>query len=172
MIQRQMAELPRVARGLFWHLQSICWPPPGGGLIPESSVIREKRCAAPVVRLRFDAERSSEMKMIEAIIKPHKLDAVKTALARMGILGVTAVECKGFGRQLGHTERYRGAEMDVSFVAKVLLKVCVKDEDWEKAVGTITEAGRSGEVGDGKIFVSSIQRVVRIRTGEQDEQAL
>ena len=112
------------------------------------------------------------MQMIEAVIKPHKLDAVKTALAKLGILGVTAVECKGFGRQMGHTERYRGAKMDVGFVPKVLLKICVKGADAEPAVKAIAEAARTGEVGDGKIFVYPIERVLRIRTGEADEQAL
>jgi nitrogen regulatory protein PII len=112
------------------------------------------------------------MQMIEAVIKPHKLDAVKGALAKIGILGVTAIECKGFGRQMGHTERYRGAKMDVGFVPKVLLKLCVKQEDTERAVIAITEAARTGEVGDGKIFVYPVASVVRIRTGEADEQAL
>jgi nitrogen regulatory protein PII len=112
------------------------------------------------------------MQMIEAIIKPHKLDAVKGALARIGILGVTAVECKGFGRQMGHTERYRGAKMDVGFVPKVLLKLAVKSEECDKAVAAIVEAARTGEVGDGKIFIYPIAQVVRIRTGEHNEQAL
>jgi nitrogen regulatory protein PII len=112
------------------------------------------------------------MQMIEAVIKPHKLDAVKTALARVGILGVTAIECKGFGRQMGHTERYRGARMDVGFVPKVLLKLCVRSDETDKAVKAIVEAARSGEVGDGKIFVYPIEQVVRIRTGETNEQAL
>jgi nitrogen regulatory protein PII len=112
------------------------------------------------------------MQMIEAVVKPHKIDAVKTALAKLGILGVTAVECKGFGRQMGHTERYRGAKMDVGFVPKVLIKVCVKSEDLEKAAGAIVEAARTGEVGDGKIFIYPVTRVIRIRTGETNEQAL
>ena len=112
------------------------------------------------------------MQMIEAVIKPHKLDAVKQALAKLGILGVTAVECKGFGRQMGHTERYRGAKMDVGFVPKVLLKICVKSEDTDKAVASIIEAAHTGEVGDGKVFVYPIASVVRIRTGETNEQAL
>ena len=112
------------------------------------------------------------MQMIEAVIKPHKLDAVKGALAKIGILGVTAIECKGFGRQMGHTERYRGAKMDVGFVPKVLLKLAVKSEDAEKAVQAIVEAARTGEVGDGKIFVYPIGQAVRIRTGETNEQAL
>jgi nitrogen regulatory protein PII len=112
------------------------------------------------------------MQMIEAVIKPHKIDAVKTALAKLGILGVTAIECKGFGRQMGHTERYRGAKMDVGFVPKILLKICVKSEEVDKATGAIVEAARSGEVGDGKIFVYPVERVIRIRTGETNEQAL
>lgn len=112
------------------------------------------------------------MQMIEAVIKPHKLDGVKLALAKLGILGVTAVECKGFGRQMGHTERYRGARMDVGFVPKVLLKVCVKDADCDKAVDAIVEAAKTGEVGDGKIFVTPISKVVRIRTGELNDSAL
>ncbi|MGE5611510.1 MAG: P-II family nitrogen regulator [Bacillota bacterium] len=112
------------------------------------------------------------MQMIEAVIKPHRLDAVKTALANIGVLGVTAVECKGFGRQMGHTERYRGAKFDVGFIPKILLKICVKSEDTQKAVSAIVDAARTGEVGDGKIFVYPIAEVVRIRTGEKNEQAL
>jgi nitrogen regulatory protein P-II 2 len=112
------------------------------------------------------------MQMIEAVIKPQKLDSVKAALAGLGILGVTAVECKGFGRQMGHVERYRGATIDVGFVPKVLLKICVKESDTRAAVSTIVEAARTGEVGDGKIFVYPIAEVVRIRTGERDESAL
>jgi nitrogen regulatory protein PII len=112
------------------------------------------------------------MQMIEAVIKPQKLEAVKTALARLGILGVTAVEAKGFGRQMGHTERYRGAKLDVGFVPKILLKIAVKGDDSSKAVDAIVEAARTGEVGDGKIFVYPIAQIVRIRTGDQNEQAL
>lgn len=112
------------------------------------------------------------MQMIEAVIKPHKLDTVKTALAKIGILGVTAIEAKGFGRQMGHTERYRGARMDVGFVPKVLMKVCVKSLEVDRAVSAIVEAARTGEVGDGKIFVYPVEKVVRIRTGETNEEAL
>src|SRR5687768_163294 len=112
------------------------------------------------------------MQMIEAVIKPHKLDAVKQALAKLGILGVTAVECKGFGRQMGHTERYRGAKMDVGFVPKALLKIVVKAAESNAAVSAIVEAARTGEVGDGKIFVYPIAETIRIRTGERDEKAL
>lgn len=113
------------------------------------------------------------MQMIEAIVKPHRVDAVKNALASFGILGVTAVECKGFGRTMGHTtEHYRGAKLEVGFVPKVLLKICVKSADVQKAVETVVMTARSGELGDGKIFVYPIHSVVRIRTGETDEQAI
>ena len=108
------------------------------------------------------------MQMIEAVIKPHKLDAVKNALARIGILGVTAIECKGFGRQMGHTERYRGAKMDVGFVPKVLLKLAVKSDEAQKAVQAIVEAARTGEVGDGKVFIYPIAEVVLFRNGEMN----
>ena len=112
------------------------------------------------------------MQMIEAVIKPHKLDGVKQGLAKLGILGVTAVEVKGYGRQAGHTERYRGAKMDVGFVPKVLLQICVKSEDLQPACNAIIEAARTGEVGDGKIFVYPISEVIRIRTGDRNENAL
>jgi nitrogen regulatory protein PII len=112
------------------------------------------------------------MQMVEAIIKPQKLDAVKAALAKIGILGATAVEVKGYGRQAGHTERYRGAKMDVGFVPKVQLNICVKDDEVAKAVDTIVEAARTGEVGDGKIFVFPVTEVIRIRTGDRNEKAL
>jgi nitrogen regulatory protein PII len=116
--------------------------------------------------------RSLSMQMVEAVIKPQKLDAVKAALAKIGILGVTAVEVKGYGRQAGHTERYRGAKMDVGFVPKVMLQICVTDNDAQKAVDAIVEAARTGEVGDGKIFVYPVTDVVRIRTGDRNEKAL
>ncbi|MGA2500288.1 MAG: P-II family nitrogen regulator [Tepidisphaeraceae bacterium] len=112
------------------------------------------------------------MLMIEAVVKPSRLDAIKIALAKMGIVGVTAIECKGFGRQLGHTERYRGAKMDVGFVPKVLLKICVKSVDLQKAMTTIVDAAKTGEVGDGKLFVYPVSKVLRIRTGETDEAAI
>src|SRR3954453_16558720 len=139
-------------------------------MMPAPSAARTPRMCAGIA---FTVSRGGlVMHMIEAVVKPQKLDAVKSALAKLGILGVTAVECKGFGRQMGHTERYRGAKMDVGFVPKVLLKICVKNEDLDKAVQLITEAARTGEVGDGKIFMYPIAKVVRIRTGETNEQAL
>ncbi|MBI1336940.1 MAG: P-II family nitrogen regulator [Phycisphaera sp.] len=112
------------------------------------------------------------MHMIECVIKPHAVGLVKSKLAEMGILGCTALECKGFGRQKGHTERYRGARMDVGFVPKVLLKVAVKSDDLTKAIDAITSAARTGQVGDGKMFVYPLANVVRIRTGEKDNDAL
>lgn len=112
------------------------------------------------------------MHMIEAIIKPSALDAVKDKLTAMGILGCTALECKGFGKQKGHTERYRGGRMDVGFVPKVMLKVAVKSEDLARALDGINAAARTGSVGDGKVFVFDIEKVVRIRTGESDNDAL
>ncbi|WP_428387484.1 P-II family nitrogen regulator [Mucisphaera sp.] len=112
------------------------------------------------------------MKMIESVIKPSALGAITKKLAELGIYGATALECKGFGKQKGHTERYRGGRMDVGFVPKVMLKVAVKAEDLEKAVEAITSSARSGNVGDGKVFVYDLDKVVRIRTGETDHDAL
>jgi len=112
------------------------------------------------------------MQMIETVIKPNRLEAVKSALAKINILGLTAVECKGFGRQMGHNERYRDDKLEVGFVPKVLLKICVNESDVEQAVNVIIEAARTGEVGDGKIFIYPITEVVRIRTGERNASAL
>lgn len=112
------------------------------------------------------------MQMIEAVIKPAKLDEVKAALTALGIIGMTAIECRGFGKQMGHTERYRGAKMDVGFVPKVLLKICVKSEDADRAVDAIVAAARTGGVGDGKIFVYPVARAVRIRTGDSGDSAV
>jgi len=115
------------------------------------------------------------MIMIEAVIKPNRLDVVKSALLEKGILGVTAVECKGFGKQRGHSERYRGPKLDAGFVPKVLLKICVKPEDKDVALKTILTAARTGangEIGDGKVFVYPMAEVYRIRTGESGAAAL
>ena len=112
------------------------------------------------------------MYMIETVIRPTALDDVKAKLTELGILGCTAIECKGFGKQKGHTERYRGSRMDVGFVPKVTLKVAVRQEDLDKAIDAITGAARSGKVGDGKLFVYELSRVVRIRTGETNDAAL
>ena len=112
------------------------------------------------------------MKKIEAVIKPFKLDDVREALSDLGITGMTAIEVKGFGRQKGHTELYRGAEYVVDFLPKVKLEIVVKDEDVDRCVETITNAARTGKIGDGKIFVTTVERVVRIRTGEIDDNAI
>ena len=112
------------------------------------------------------------MYMIEAIIKPSSIDGIKAKLAGLGILGMTALECKGFGKQKGHTERYRGGRMDVGFVPKVSLKVAVKGDELDKALEAVTTAARTGNVGDGKVFVYELTKVVRIRTGETDNDAL
>lgn len=112
------------------------------------------------------------MKKIEAIIKPFKLDEVKEALQELGLQGLTVVEVKGFGRQKGHTELYRGAEYVVDFLPKLKLEVVVGDDQLEPAVEAITTAARTGRIGDGKIFVSEISNVVRIRTGESGPGAI
>ncbi len=112
------------------------------------------------------------MKKIEAVIKPFKLEDVKEALSEAGITGMTVSEVKGYGRQQGHSELYRGAEYVVDFLPKVKIEVVVKDEDADMVVEKIAEAAKTGKIGDGKIFVSDIEKVVRIRTGETDEEAL
>ena len=112
------------------------------------------------------------MKQITAIIKPFKLEEVREALAICGVTGLTATEVKGFGRQKGHTELYRGAEYVVDFLPKVKIEVVVKTVDLERCIDAIVGAARTGKIGDGKIFVSSVERVVRIRTGEEDEAAI
>ena len=112
------------------------------------------------------------MKKIEAIIKPFKLAEVKENLGMIGIHGMTVIEVKGFGRQKGHTELYRGAEYIVDFLPKVKIEIVVSDSDLDKAVESIQNAAKTGRVGDGKIFVTNLEQVVRIRTGEDGEKAL
>jgi nitrogen regulatory protein PII len=112
------------------------------------------------------------MKLITTIIKPFKLDEVRAALADLGVSGMTVTEVKGFGRQRGHTELYRGAEYVVDFVPKARIEVAVRAEMVDRAVDAIVHAARTGKVGDGKIFISDLIRVVRIRTGETDDAAL
>ncbi len=112
------------------------------------------------------------MKQITAIIKPFKLEEVREALAECGVTGLTVTEVKGFGRQKGHTELYRGAEYVVDFLPKVKVEVVVNSADLDRCVDAIVAAARTGKIGDGKIFVTAVERVVRIRTGEQDESAV
>ncbi len=112
------------------------------------------------------------MKKIEAIIKPFKLEEVKENLGLIGIHGMTVMEVKGFGRQKGHTELYRGAEYIVDFLPKVKIEIVVSDDELDKAVESIQNAAKTGRIGDGKIFVTNLEQVVRIRTGEDGEKAL
>ncbi|MGZ8192303.1 MAG: P-II family nitrogen regulator [Methylobacter sp.] len=112
------------------------------------------------------------MKLITAIIKPFKMDDVREALSEMGIAGVTATEVKGFGRQKGHTELYRGAEYVVDFLPKVKLEIAVSDDILNEAIETIVRSANTGKIGDGKIFVTDLEQVIRIRTGETGEDAI
>ena len=112
------------------------------------------------------------MKKIEAIIKPFKLDEVKEALQKLGVQGMTVLEVKGFGRQKGHTELYRGAEYIVDFLPKVMLEVVVDDGQVQGVVEAITKAAKTGKIGDGKIFISNLDEVIRIRTGETGKSAI
>jgi nitrogen regulatory protein P-II 2 len=112
------------------------------------------------------------MKLVSAIIKPFKLDDVREALSEIGVSGITVVEVKGFGRQKGHTELYRGAEYVVDFLPKIRVDVAIAADQLDQVIEAITEAARTGKIGDGKIFVSELQQVVRIRTGETGPEAL
>jgi nitrogen regulatory protein P-II 1 len=112
------------------------------------------------------------MKKIEAIIKPFKLDEVREALSEIGVSGLTVTEVKGFGRQKGHTELYRGAEYVVDFLPKVKVEVIVQEAQVERAVESIVRAARTGKIGDGKIFVTAVEQVIRIRTGESGDAAV
>ena len=112
------------------------------------------------------------MKKIEAMFKPFKLDEVREALSEIGVSGLTVTEVKGFGRQKGHTELYRGAEYVVDFLPKVKVEVVVPDKLTDQAIDAIVKAARTGKIGDGKIFVTSVEQVIRIRTGETDEAAV
>jgi nitrogen regulatory protein PII len=112
------------------------------------------------------------MKLVTAIIKPFKLDEVRSALSELGVSGMTVTEVKGFGRQRGHTELYRGAEYVVDFVPKTRIEIAVRNDLLEQVIDAIVKAARTGKVGDGKIFVADIERAIRIRTGETDNSAL
>ena len=112
------------------------------------------------------------MKLVTAIVKPFKLDEVREALADLGVAGVTVTEVKGFGRQKGHTELYRGAEYVVDFLPKVKLEIALSDEMVDSAVEAITKAAQTGKIGDGKIFISTLEEVIRIRTGETGVEAV
>ena len=112
------------------------------------------------------------MKLVQAVIKPFKLDDVRDALAKVGVEGLTVTEARGFGRQKGHTEVYRGAEYEVDLLPKALLEVVVREDQLEAVVAAISETAQTGKIGDGKIFVYEVEQVIRIRTGEQGETAV
>jgi len=112
------------------------------------------------------------MKKLECIIRPHLLEAVKNALQEAGIIGMTISEVKGYGRQKGHTETYRGSEYNIDFLPKVMVEVVVAGDQVDSAIDAVTRAARTGKFGDGKIFVSPVEEIIRIRTGERDEHAL
>ena len=112
------------------------------------------------------------MKLVQAVIKPFKLDDVRDALAKVGVEGLTVTEGKGYGRQKGHTEVYRGAEYEVDLLPKTLLEVVVRDDQLDSVVATISETAQTGKIGDGKIFVYDVEQVIRIRTGEEGEAAV
>lgn len=116
--------------------------------------------------------KGKQMKLITTIIKPFKLDDVREALSEIGIEGMTISEVKGFGRQKGHTELYRGAEYSIDFLPKVKIEISLQDEMVERTIDTIVAAARTGKIGDGKVFVTNLEKAVRIRTGETDEEAL
>ncbi len=125
-----------------------------------------------VIELTLSQQRALLMKKIEAVIKPFKLDEVREALSEIGITGLTVTEVKGFGRQKGHTELYRGAEYVVDFLPKIKLELIVADNLVEASMEAIIRAAHTGKIGDGKIFVSSVEQVIRIRTGETGEEAI
>ena len=112
------------------------------------------------------------MKMVSAIIKPFKLDDVREALSEIGVSGITVVEVKGFGRQKGHTELYRGAEYVVDFLPKIKVEIAIGDDQLDQVIEAVTDAAKTGKIGDGKIFVADLAQVVRIRTGESGSEAL
>ena len=123
-------------------------------------------------RVLFEHTRKTNMKKVEAIIKPFKLDEVKDKLNEIGVKGITVSEVKGFGRQKGHTELYRGAEYVVDFLPKIKMEIIVSDNQVEDVINTIMQAAQTGRIGDGKIFVIDLQDTVRIRTGERGEDAI
>lgn len=112
------------------------------------------------------------MKMVHAVIRPHKLHEVKAALTEIGVSGMTVIDVRGYGRQKGHVERYRGAEYTVDLMAKVKLEIVVRDEQVEEVIDAIVKAARTGEIGDGKIFVTTVEEAVRVRTGDRGEDAI
>jgi len=155
--------------GIERALQSLAAPLGYSGLYPLNAASNEQTYRHPA---HFETGATGKMKLISAIIKPFKLDDVRAALSEIGVSGMTVTEVKGFGRQRGHTELYRGAEYVVDFVPKTRIEVAVKDALVDQVVEAIIGAAKTGKVGDGKIFITDLERVLRIRTGEADDQAL
>jgi nitrogen regulatory protein P-II 1 len=156
-----MDSLHRCGGGVFRAM-----PRHGLGKVPNATGVERLSFRSPQL------QETAPMKMVMAIIKPFKLDDVREALAEVGVAGITATEVKGFGRQKGHTELYRGAEYVVDFLPKIKLEVAVTDEQVDAVVEAIMTTAGTGKIGDGKIFVWDLERVVRIRTGELDGDAL
>ena len=134
--------------------------------------MRSRRCVRLVRASDWTLPRNTAMKIVMAIIKPFKLDEVRDALTAIGVHGMTVTEVKGYGRQKGHTEIYRGTEYAVSFLPKLKIEVAVEADRADKVIDTITAAAKTGQIGDGKIFVATLDQAVRIRTGETDAAAL
>ena len=153
---------------LLWRERREC----GKNRIRSFSPSWHGRCNIPSSRVRRQHREQHNMKLVTAIIKPFKLDDVRAALSEIGVSGMTVTEVKGFGRQRGHTELYRGAEYVVDFVPKTRIEVAVRADLVDQVTEAIVKAAKTGKVGDGKIFITDIDRVVRIRTGETDESAL
>jgi nitrogen regulatory protein P-II 2 len=135
-------------------------------------VLLARRLVAPSVSRQRTAKGETAMKVVMAIIKPFKLDDVRDALTKVGVQGLTVTEVKGYGRQKGHTEIYRGAEYAVSFLPKIKIEIACPSSQVDKVIDTITAAAKTGQIGDGKIFVFGLDHAVRIRTGETDAAAL
>jgi nitrogen regulatory protein P-II 2 len=143
-------------------------PPQGGEFLRGFKL----RCSRPSVAARLGDRGSHHMKIVMAVIKPFKLDEVRDALTKIGVQGLTVTEVKGYGRQKGHTEIYRGAEYAVSFLPKIKIEIACASDQVDRVIDTITAAAKTGQIGDGKIFVFGLDHAVRIRTGETDAAAL
>jgi nitrogen regulatory protein P-II 2 len=129
-------------------------------------------CLTDIFSFQTEMKKELFMKMVTAIIKPFKLDDVREALSEIGVQGITVTEVKGFGRQKGHTELYRGAEYVVDFLPKVKIEAAVSEDDLDKVIDAITKSANTNKIGDGKIFVSALEQTIRIRTGETGREAL
>lgn len=136
-----------------------------------NGTVRNDNCSSNTIK-KITEKKGGDMKFVTAILRPHQLDDVREALSEAGVSGITVTEVKGFGRQKGHTEMYRGAEYQIDFLPKVKLEIAITASKLECVIESITNVANTGKVGDGKIFVSNLEKVVRIRTGETDQDAL